>query len=111
MQRVEAGRNRKCQQVRKGNESMIELCVFSNLLRNFASLNHEDEYSLHHKFSDKQRETDQAYVEQVVTYISDRGNPFKAENTTIKNLATGATPEAESTSFLLGNSDVDTGSG
>lgn len=75
---------------------------YSNLLRNFAGVNHEDEYSLHHEFSDKQSETDQTYIKQLVAYISDRGNPFDPENTIIKNLATGATLEADSTSFLLG---------
>ena len=36
-------------------------------------------------------------------YISDRGNLFDPENTTIKNLVTGATLDTESMSFLLGS--------
>ena len=73
----------------------------SNLLRKISSVDQEDEYSLHHEFSEKLSETDQTYIQQLVDYISDRGNPFDPENSTMKNLVTGATLDAATTSFLL----------
>ena len=79
-----------------------EKANYSNFLRKISGVDHEDEYSLHHEFSEKLSETDQTYIQQLVGYISDRGNPFDPENSTIKNLVTGATLDAESMSFLLG---------
>lgn len=78
-----------------------EKSSYSNLLRKFAGVNEEDEYSLHHEFSTKKSESDQASINRVISYISDRGNPFDPECKSIKNLATGATLEVESSSFLL----------
>ena len=71
------------------------------MLRKISSGDQEDEYSLHHKFSEKLSETDQTYIQQLVDYISDRGNPFDPENSTMKNLVTGATLDTATTSFLL----------
>ena len=53
--------------------------------------------------SEKLSETDQMYMQQLVGYISDRGNLFDQENTTMKNLVTGATFDAKSMLFLLGS--------
>ena len=78
-----------------------EKANYFNLLRKISSGDQEDEYSLHHKFSEKLSETDQTYIQQLVDYISDRGNPFDPENSTMKNLVTGATLDAATTSFLL----------
>ena len=78
-----------------------EKANYSNLLRKISSVDQEDEYSLHHEFSEKLSETDQTYIQQLVDYISDRGNPFDLENSTMKNLVTGATLNAATTSFLL----------
>ena len=75
-----------------------EKANYSNFLRKISGVDHEDEYSLHHEFSEKLSETDQTYIQQlvVVDYISNRGHPFDPENTTIKNLVTGGTLDAES---------------
>ena len=78
-----------------------EKANYSNFLRKISGVDHEDEYSLHHEFSEKLSETDQTYIQQLVGYISDSRNPFHPENTTMKNLVTGATLNAESMSFLL----------
>ena len=78
-----------------------EKANYSNLLRKISSVDQEDEYSLHHEFSEKLSETDQTYIQQLVDYISDRGNPFDPENSTMKNLVTGATLDAATTSFFL----------
>ena len=78
-----------------------EKANYSNLLRKISGVDHEDEYSLHHEFSEKLSETDQTYIQKLVGYISERGNPFDPENITLKNLVTGATLNAESTTFLL----------
>ena len=65
-----------------------EKANYSNFLRKISGVDHEDDYSLHHEFSEKLSETDQTYIQQLVGYISDRGNPFDPENTTMKNLVT-----------------------
>ena len=80
-----------------------EKANYSNFLRKISGVDHEDEYSLHHEFSEKLSETNQMYIQQLVGYIFDRGNPFDPENTTMKNLVTRATLDAESMSFLLGS--------
>ena len=54
-----------------------EKANYSNFLRKISGVDHEDEYSLHHEFSEKLSETDQTYIQQLVGYISDRGNPFE----------------------------------
>ena len=76
---------------------------YSNFLWKIPAVNHEDKCSLHHEFSEKLSQTDQTYIQWLVGYISNRGNPFDPENTTMKNLVTGATLDAESMSFLLGS--------
>ena len=78
-----------------------EKANYSNLLRKISSVDQEDEYCLHHEFSEKLSETDQTYIQQLVDCISDRGNPFDLENSTMKNLVTGATLDTATTSFLL----------
>ena len=80
-----------------------EKANYSNFLRKISGVDHEDEYSLHREFSEKLSETDQMYMQQLVGYISDRGNLFDQENTTMKNLVTGATFDAKSMLFLLGS--------
>ena len=80
-----------------------EKANYSNFLRKISGVDHEDEYSLHHEFSEKLSETNQMYIQQLVGYIFDRGNPFHPENTAMKNLVTGATLDVESMSFLLGS--------
>ena len=47
---------------------------YSNFLRKISGIVHEDEYTLHHEFSEKLSETDQMYTQHLVDYISDRGN-------------------------------------
>ena len=79
-----------------------EKANYSNFLQKISGVDHEDEYSLHHEFSEKLSETNQTYIQQLVGYIFDRENPFDPENTTMKNLVTGATLDAESMPFLLG---------
>ena len=80
-----------------------EKANYSSFLRKISGVDHKDEYSLHHEFSEKLSETDQTYIQELVGYISDSRNPFHSENTTMKNLVTGATLNAESMSFLLGS--------
>ena len=77
-----------------------EKASYCNLLRKISSVDQEDEYSLHHEFSENFSETDQTYIQQLVDYISDRRNPFDPENSTMKNLVIRATLDAATTSFL-----------
>lgn len=71
------------------------------MLRNLCEINNEDEHSLHHNFSSKRNENDKANVNQLVSYVTQRGNPFDVNNTTLKNLATGTSFSKESSEFLL----------
>ena len=78
-----------------------EKMKYSTMLRNLCGLNDEDEHSLHHDFASKRNEHDKTHVNQLVIYISQRGNPFDSKDTTLKNIATGASLSKESTSFFL----------
>ena len=80
-----------------------EKANYSNFLQEIAGVDHVDEYSLRHEFSEELSETEQTYIQQLVGYISHRENPFDPENATMKNLVTEATLDAESMSFLLGS--------
>ena len=62
-------------------------------------MKHHNEYSLHHEFSGKRTEVDRKCVEKMVSYISERGNPFNFEDDTLKNLVIGAAYNEEAINF------------
>lgn len=78
-----------------------EKVKYSTMLRNLCGLNDEDEHSLHQDFASKRNEHDKSHVNQLVIYISQKGNLFDSKDITLKNIATGASLSKESTSFFL----------
>lgn len=95
------GITRKKEAVCKWNLVKHEKSNYTSLLRDISGISHEDEYSLHHEFSQKRTETDKKCVKQVTSYMAERGNPFDVKEGLIKNLATGATLDDESSRFYL----------
>ena len=73
----------------------------TSLLREISGINNEDEYCLHHELSEQRTEVDKICVNQLASYVKERGNPFNVKRDAIKNLVTGTTLSDESTSFFL----------
>ena len=73
----------------------------TSLLREISGINNEDEYCLHHELSEQRTEVDKICVNQLASYVQERGNPFNVKRDAIKNLVTGTTLSDESTSFFL----------
>lgn len=95
------GYTRRKEAVCKWDLIKHEKSNYTNMLRGTTGIDNQDEYSLHHEFSDKRTEADQKSVKQIVTYIAERGNPFDDTEPSIKNIATGATFDKETASFSL----------
>ena len=74
---------------------------YTSLLREISRINNEDEYSLHHEFSEQRTEVDKRCINQLASYVQERGNPFDVKEDAIKNLVTGTTLSDEATSFFL----------
>ena len=67
----------------------------------YTGINYDnDEYSLHHEFSQKTSEHDNECVEQMTSYVLRKGNPFNPD-VSIKNLVTKAQFDDEACIFLL----------
>ena len=47
---------------------------------NFYGLSTDDEYSLHHDFSDAVTAQDIKFVENIIDFVEQRNNPFKRDN-------------------------------
>ena len=56
---------------------------------------------MHHEFSQKRTENDRKCITQIVTYISERGNPFDSKDQMLKNLATGSAFDEDTASFYM----------
>lgn len=54
------------------------------MVNKLSGIDNEDDYSLHHGFIQKRGETDQAHIQQLASYITERGNQFDT-HTSIKN--------------------------
>lgn len=83
------GMTRRKEAVCKWNLMKHEKSKYTNLLREISGINNEDEYSLHHEFSEQRTEVDKNCVKQLASYIQERGNPFDVKESVIKNLVTG----------------------
>ena len=57
---------------------------------------------MHHEFSQTLTEADEECVEQIITYIGERKNPFDTAITTkVTNIVTGKEINKETSSFLI----------
>ena len=77
----------------------------SSLLKHLSELsclNEDNEDTVHYKFSQALTEADEECVEQIVTYIAERNNPFDTSITTnVTNIVTGKEVNKETSSFLI----------
>ena len=65
-------------------------------------MNEDNEYTVHHEFSQTLTEADRESVEKIVTYIAERNNPFDMSITTnVMNIVTGKEVNKETSSFLI----------
>jgi len=62
---------------------------YTSLLENVCDLTIDDEYAIHHEFSNSRTEEDISSVQKMVEYISTRGNPFIDVHEMPRNFATG----------------------
>ena len=69
-------------------------------LSNLCDLNTENEYSLHHEFSDAVTSLDVEHVTNIVSFIKSHKNPFNGRNE-ISNIVTGAVFNSDDSSYLV----------
>ena len=73
---------------------------YNSLLRERSGINNKDEYSLHHEFWEQPTEVDRRCINQLASYVQERGNPFDVKDV-VKNLVTETTFSDEATPFFL----------
>ena len=71
------GFTRRKEAVSKWGLIKHEKMRYSAFLRSLCEINDEDEHSLHHDFASKRNENDKAHVDQLITYIAQRGMYFR----------------------------------
>ena len=75
---------------------------YMKVLYDFSGLLTDDEYSLHHDFSDAVTAQDIKFVENIIDFVEQRNNPFKKDNcNVIKNIATGTIISQDTTDLLV----------
>ena len=80
------GTTRKKETVCEWNLMKHEKSNYTSLLRETSGINNEDEYYLHHEFSEQRTKVDKRCVNQLASYVHERGNPFDFKEDAIKNL-------------------------
>ena len=73
---------------------------YNSLLCERSGINKKDEYSLHHEFWEQPTEVDRRCINQLASYVQERGNPFDVKDV-IKNFVTETTFSDEATPFFL----------
>jgi hypothetical protein len=96
------GITRQKETVAKWNIIKHEKSQYTKYVRELCCINENDEYSYHHKFAQTKTETDDACVEFVYNYISQRTNPFDISSTCkVTNIVTGKQIEHVLSHFLI----------
>ena len=72
----------KNEAVYKWNLMKYEKSSYTNLFCEISGINKEHEYFLHHEFSEQPTEVDKRCVNQLDSYIQERGNPFDIKDAT-----------------------------
>ena len=94
--------SRRKEAVAQWNIIKHEKSKFTKHLRELCCLNKDNEYTVHHEFSQTLTEGDEEYVEQIVTYTAERNNPFDTSITTkVTNIVTGKEVNKETSSFFI----------
>jgi len=95
------GFSRRKDAVCKWNIIKHEKANYTSFLRQWCTIDENDEYSLHHEFSKSITEGDETCVNQIIEYIEERFNPFEtAKESEIVNIVTKTQISAESREFL-----------
>ena len=89
--------------IAKWNLIKHEKMQYIKVLYDFCGLLIDDEYSLHHDFSDAVTVQDIKLVENIITFVEQRSNPFKKDSycNVIKNIATGTVINQNSKAILI----------
>ena len=96
------GMSRRKEAVCKWSLIKHEKMRYTSTLVEYTGINDDnEEYSLHHEFSQKTSEHDNECVEQMNSYVLRKGNPFNPDDVSIKNLVTKAQFDDETCTFLL----------
>ena len=96
------GFSRRKEAVCKWNLIKHEKGKFRNFLYNACQINDDDEYRVHHEFSENITAADKESVRAVMKNIAQRGNPFDIdEPQRLMNIATGAILQKDTEEFLL----------
>ena len=95
------GITRKKEAVCKWNIIKHEKANYKKFIEDVSMSRNDDEYSLHHEFSVSATKHDLEAVEQVMSYVSERSNPFDLSSTTLTNIVTGKQIDGDTISFLI----------
>ena len=89
--------------IAKWNLIKHEKMQYIKVLYDFCGLSMDDEYSLHHDFSDAVTVQDIKLVENIITFVEQRSNPFRKDSycNVIKNIATGTVINQNTTGILI----------
>ena len=85
----------------KWNIIKHEKAHYTKFIKDVSMLRNDDEYSLHHEFSVSATKHELEVVEQVMSYVSERSNPFDLSSTTLTNIVTGKQIDRDTTSFFI----------
>ena len=66
-----------------------EKFLYTKALSEICQLKTEDQYSLHHEFSETATLEEREAVANMIQFIKERGNPFDVSSTEMKNLSPG----------------------
>ena len=65
------------------------------------NLDLEDEYSLHHEFSQRITDADEDCIKKIIDYILPRGHPFNIIKRGVQNIVTGIQLQEKTSKFLI----------
>ena len=85
----------------KWNIIKHERAHYTKFIEDVSMSRNGDEYSLHHEFSVSVTKHDLEAVEQIMSYVSERSNPFDLSSTTLTNIVTGKQIDRDTASFLI----------
>ena len=75
-------------------------------LEQMCNISNNDKYSLHHKFSPSATENDPEAVSNIIDYINEHVNPFRMDENTLVNLATGVKIDTCSSEFFINHLQI-----
>ena len=83
------GFTRRKEAVCKWNIIKHEKFLYTQTLSEICQLKTEDQYSLHHEFSETATQDEREAVAKMIQFVEERGNPFDVSSTKMKNLSSG----------------------